>query len=242
MADRVKYFLLGLLFLVVAGVIAYDRWNTVPSRPPAREDMARIILSDPPVKPKPEVQVDPVPAPPVEPVPQPKTPETPKTNDGGAKPPAPKPPPNPNPVPGLRTDARMHTVAAGETLEDISVRYYGTRRGIATIVEANQISDPDHVKVGQKLKIPAPPESGRAPGGSAPVVKTPETKPGAPAPAKTKVPRLYTVRSGDGNLYEICRRFYGTRGEAARVSRIMDLNGLWSSDVKPGTVLRLPPE
>ncbi|MGH7163259.1 MAG: hypothetical protein ACREID_07230, partial [Planctomycetota bacterium] len=28
MADRVKYFLLGLLFLVVAGVIAYDRWNS----------------------------------------------------------------------------------------------------------------------------------------------------------------------------------------------------------------------
>ena len=27
MADRVKYFLLGLLFLVVAGVIAYDKWN-----------------------------------------------------------------------------------------------------------------------------------------------------------------------------------------------------------------------
>ena len=28
MVDRIKYFLLGLLFLIVAGVIAYDRWNT----------------------------------------------------------------------------------------------------------------------------------------------------------------------------------------------------------------------
>ena len=38
MADRVNYFLLGLLFLIVAGVIAYDRWN--PGGEPPAEELA----------------------------------------------------------------------------------------------------------------------------------------------------------------------------------------------------------
>ncbi|MDH3590742.1 MAG: hypothetical protein OER88_02620, partial [Planctomycetota bacterium] len=37
MADRVKYFVLGVLFLVVAGVIAFDRWNSPQDSTPVAD-------------------------------------------------------------------------------------------------------------------------------------------------------------------------------------------------------------
>lgn len=45
-----------------------------------------------------------------------------------------------------------HTVAAGETLSQIARRYGTTTRAI---VDANQLSDPDRVRVGQQLTIPS---------------------------------------------------------------------------------------
>ncbi|MDH3592580.1 MAG: LysM peptidoglycan-binding domain-containing protein, partial [Planctomycetota bacterium] len=57
---------------------------------------------------------------------------------------------------------------------------------------------------------------------------------------KGKIPSTYVVKSSDGDLYAICRRFYGAQGEGARVARIMELNQLWSARVAAGTVLRLP--
>ena len=62
---------------------------------------------------------------------------------------------------------------------------------------------------------------------------------GAKSPGKPKVPNTYTVKKSDGDLYAICRRFFGRRGEGARVARIMQRNKLWSANVKPGTVLIL---
>ncbi|MGV3760345.1 MAG: LysM peptidoglycan-binding domain-containing protein [Actinomycetota bacterium] len=47
---------------------------------------------------------------------------------------------------------RTHTVAAGETLSTIARRYGTTIRAIA---EANGISDPNRVRVGQRLSIPS---------------------------------------------------------------------------------------
>lgn len=60
----------------------------------------------------------------------------------------------PTPAPS----SRAHVVAAGETLSAIAARYGTTVRAI---VEANDIRDPNHVRIGRRLSIPnAPPASG----------------------------------------------------------------------------------
>ncbi|MHC4341570.1 MAG: LysM peptidoglycan-binding domain-containing protein [Planctomycetota bacterium] len=227
MVDRFKYFLLGLLFLVVAGVIAYDRWNSVDevavgeeSRVDVTSGGALPLITElaepeielpavPPVErtiPFEELRPEPVPA---------------------ATPPRPQPPikRRPDPIPQARV---VHVVQSGENLEAIALRYYNTRRGIAWIQEANSLRDRNRIFVNQKLVIPARKES---------VVRRSTSR----AAASKKIPSTYEVKSGDGNLYAICRRFYGASGEGARVARIMELNGLYSADVTPGTKLTLPP-
>jgi nucleoid-associated protein YgaU len=235
MADRVKYFLLGLLFLVVAGVIAYDRWNTNPAdlaaggddrgwevvvgrQSPTQTDPARelSVPSTPekqeakPAKKKPVRQPMRLEPPPREPAVQPVI---------KVKPPKPK----------------VHIIRAGETLESIALHYYKTRKGIQWIVDANKLKNPDRVYEDQKLVIPARKETKR---------KTPTTETTATTAttSSNKLPAdgRYKVKSGDGDLYAICRRFYGSKGEGARVARIMELNHLWSAEVKAGTVLILP--
>ncbi|MHC4391266.1 MAG: LysM peptidoglycan-binding domain-containing protein [Planctomycetota bacterium] len=51
---------------------------------------------------------------------------------------------------------RTHTVAKGETLQKISMRYYGTTRRWPKIFEANKsaLASPDKIKVGMKIQIP----------------------------------------------------------------------------------------
>ncbi len=57
----------------------------------------------------------------------------------------------------LPVPAKVHVVAAGETLSKIAKAYYGDAGKYMKIFEANkdQLSDPDKIKVGQKLKIPS---------------------------------------------------------------------------------------
>jgi len=52
--------------------------------------------------------------------------------------------------------ARVHEVVPGDTLSGISQHYYGKASLYMKIFEANrdQLSDPNRIKVGQKLKIP----------------------------------------------------------------------------------------
>ncbi|MBN1916730.1 MAG: LysM peptidoglycan-binding domain-containing protein [Verrucomicrobia bacterium] len=54
-------------------------------------------------------------------------------------------------------DARAHVVREGETLRTISLKYFGTKDRWREIYDANRdvLPDPDHVRVGQKLIIPA---------------------------------------------------------------------------------------
>jgi LysM repeat protein len=244
MADRVKYFLLGVLFLVVAGVIAYDRWNsagdrqevadtsgddtggdfdlsvqpvnppkTEPTTPPAKADQEQGSLSDPPVVPIDRRQQGTLPDPPVGPV---KPTPAPKTEQ--------KPEPKPEPD-------RTHVIRKGETLEAIAIKYYGTRDGIQWIVSANGLASAHRIYANQKLVIPARKEIKKERGsGDAAATKKSD-----------KVPSRYTVKEGDGDLYAICQRIYGS-AQGARVSRVMELNHLWSADVKAGTVLILPPK
>jgi nucleoid-associated protein YgaU len=55
------------------------------------------------------------------------------------------------------SEHRMHDVAAGDTLSALAKKYYGDASKYHRIFEANrdQLSDPDKIKVGQRLRIPA---------------------------------------------------------------------------------------
>ena len=227
MVDRIKYFLLGLLFLIVAGVIAYDRWNTDEYEQPAQDETVSVRFTEPDrsVREGRDRTGTAGTPPRVTPAVGTPVPSTIRHTD-------PLVPPEPKPVvhkkPVVRPPvpaARVHVVRSGETLESIALKYYKTSRGIAWIVQANGLRNANFIREKQKLKIPAPPTG---------TVRR--------APSSGKVPSTYVVKAGDGNLYAICRRFYGAGGQGARVNKILELNGLWSAEVTPGTTLRLPPK
>lgn len=222
MVDRVKYFLLGLLFLVVAGVIAYDRWNTPVGADENRTNGAR---ADVHAAPAPELDPPPLNVP-HDPLPN-EDPDEKKAAKPEPKPVQPKPlPPKPKPAPPAK--ARVHVVKSGENLEGIAVRYYKTRAGVVWIVEANALKDKNKIFLNQKLIIPARKDLDK------PAAITRPRKPAV-------LPSEYKVKSGE-DLYDICRRFYGGTGLAARVAGVMRRNSLWTAKVKSGTVLSLPPK
>ncbi|WP_261664024.1 BON domain-containing protein [Deinococcus sp. Marseille-Q6407] len=49
----------------------------------------------------------------------------------------------------------VYTVKAGDTLSLIAQRYYGDLNEYRKLAHYNNISDPDHIEVGQKIRIPA---------------------------------------------------------------------------------------
>src|SRR5215467_10405434 len=55
------------------------------------------------------------------------------------------------------SNLRTYKVKSGDTLSKISKEFYGTPQNYMKIFEANrdQLADPDKIKVGQELKIPA---------------------------------------------------------------------------------------
>jgi LysM repeat protein len=58
--------------------------------------------------------------------------------------------------PATAADDKTYTVQAGDTLSKIAKQFYGNANEYNKIFEANkdQLSNPDHIKVGQTLKIP----------------------------------------------------------------------------------------
>ena len=55
------------------------------------------------------------------------------------------------------SNIRNYTVKSGDTLSKISKQFYGSANDYMKIFDANrdQLNDPDKIKVGQELKIPA---------------------------------------------------------------------------------------
>lgn len=49
----------------------------------------------------------------------------------------------------------LYIVKSGDNLSAISKQFYGSPKDFAKIAQANSIADPDKIKVGQELKIPA---------------------------------------------------------------------------------------
>lgn len=56
---------------------------------------------------------------------------------------------------GVRPGSQVYTVQAGDNLSKISKRFYGDANKFMTIAKANNLEDPDKIKVGQELVIPA---------------------------------------------------------------------------------------
>ncbi|MDO4264714.1 MAG: LysM peptidoglycan-binding domain-containing protein, partial [Deinococcus sp.] len=49
----------------------------------------------------------------------------------------------------------VYTVKAGDTLSKIAQRYYGDLNAYQKLAQYNGIANPDHIEVGQKIRIPA---------------------------------------------------------------------------------------
>jgi membrane-bound lytic murein transglycosylase D len=110
-------------------------------------------------------------------------------------------------------NSSTYTVRSGDTLYDIALHYGIT---VTALRRANGLSS-SRIYPGKVLRIPATIETG------------------APPPNRTaNQPNTYTVRKGD-TLYDIARRF-GTSPSALRRA-----NGLSSSRIYPGDILRIPP-
>jgi nucleoid-associated protein YgaU len=99
----------------------------------------------------------------------------------------------------------VHVVEPGDTLSELSTKYYGTVKKVKVITDANPGLDPRRMPVGTRLKIPrieglreavVVASSGPPPALSAVSGHRPE------APA-----RKYTVQKGD-SLYRIALKFY----------------------------------
>ena len=116
-------------------------------------------------------------------------------------------------APAPAAKAGTYTVKAGDTLGGIAARHHSSSAAIAS---ANHIANPNALKVGQVLRIPA-----------ASAVKK-------PAARKATVPASrYTVKGGD-TLYAISRR------TGVPVQQLMRANNMSSSNLKVGAKLTIP--
>jgi nucleoid-associated protein YgaU len=64
-------------------------------------------------------------------------------------------PGTPRDEPRVETSTRTYTVQSGDTLADIARRRLGSARRAAELIELNKLDDPDRLKVGMTLKLPA---------------------------------------------------------------------------------------
>jgi membrane-bound lytic murein transglycosylase D len=110
------------------------------------------------------------------------------------------------------TNSSTHTVRSGDTLYDIAQSYGVT---VTALRRANGLST-SRIYPGKVLRIPTPVDTG------------------SQSPSRTaNQPNTYKVQKGD-TLYDIARRF-GTS-----ISALRRANGLSSSRIYPGDVLRIP--
>lgn len=135
-------------------------------------------------------------------------------------------------LPGTDTagSGKSHVVAAGETLGDISRKYYGTTTKWRDIAKANAGVEPETLKVGQKLAIPEIAGLKPAAGGTS----------GAEAPASMAAPvsgSEYIIKPGD-TLDEIAAKQLGKKSEG---KAILDANpGLDPRRLRIGQKIVIP--
>jgi len=133
----------------------------------------------------------------------------------------------------------IHRIRSGESLSSICEDFYGDNSLVDELARFNNITNPNRISVGQRLRIPSahaltPPGSGppaRAEGDGV-QMGTPVSPPAATT--------TYTVQAGD-SLSEISQRLLGT---SRRYREIFELNRTIlrsADDVRVGMELRIPP-
>lgn len=121
----------------------------------------------------------------------------------------------------------QHTVQPGENLFRIAQQYGVTVQAIAA---ANNLSDPNNLRVGQVLIIPRAAITPTATAAAPQASLTP-----APTPLPTTTARTHLVKDGE-NLYTIAARYGVT------VVSLAELNGITNYNlVRIGQVLQIPP-
>ena len=119
------------------------------------------------------------------------------------------------------TGEQVHRVEEGQTLSEISQKYYGTVRHVKDIVQANNLTDEHFLRVGQVLTIPK--------------LETPSIMVSTPTAAAA--PGEYIVQEGD-TLTSISQQFYGS---ARFYTVIMNANGIdYPQALRPGQKLVIP--
>lgn len=124
--------------------------------------------------------------------------------------------PNQNTKPTIATNEITYIVKKGDTLSKIAQKYGTTYQKIA---RDNNISNPNSIRIGQKLIIK--------------VDKVEEVK---KEEVKQETYRTYTVIGGD-SLWSIANKYLGN---GLRYPEIMKLNGLKSTSIYTGQVLKIP--
>ena len=115
-----------------------------------------------------------------------------------------------------------HTISDGETLQDISMTHFGTTRRWQEIADLNEITKPERIRPGMKLRLPG--------------VETSRPTPNTKRVAVT-VTETYQVREGD-TLIGIAKK---TLGSTRRWVDIRDLNNIENaSALQPGQTLKIP--
>lgn len=131
---------------------------------------------------------------------------------------------------------RTHEVKPGDTLSAIAQRTYGDSESWRAIAAANPGVDPNNLKLGQVLVLPAPREVATSTSSSTSTAAAPS--------AATKAP---TVAPGPGGTYTVQRGDVLSQiaqdrlGSVKRVPDILALNpGLIPEQMQPGQVLAMP--
>ncbi len=123
-------------------------------------------------------------------------------------------------------DGRVHVVAKGETLGEISQKHYGTSRRWKDIQKANPKVDPENMMPGTKLVLP-----------DLPVQAAPATGANL-GPASTVAAGEYVVVAADNSLMDIARK---TLGDAQLWKKIQDANpGINARKLRVGQKLVVP--
>jgi len=130
-----------------------------------------------------------------------------------------------------------HRVQSGDTLAALAIQYYGSERYTQFLIDANkQLANPNRLKIGDVVNIPAAPERANA----SRQTTTPRSTTGGAAPAQPTGRRTYTVQSGD-SFYAIAR---DQLGDAGRWNELFELNrqlvGGEPTALRVGQVLVLP--
>jgi nucleoid-associated protein YgaU len=149
-------------------------------------------------------------------------------------------------APVMTEPMKVHAVKQGETLFQISSKYYGTGHLWRELAKYNGVSDKaGQVRVGAQLKIPGRETLTGRPAPQQRATTTPPAAPPAPgkkpAPGETRPGRIevatYTVKRGD-TLGEISQKVLGT---SRRWQEIAKLNKLDDEDsIAAGMVLKVP--